>query len=246
MAFQTVFKRYELKYMLTPEQKEKLLQAMQPYMQPDKYGRTTIRNIYFDTDSYRLIRRSMEKPAYKEKLRIRSYAQATEGSTVFVELKKKYDGIVYKRRIALPQNDAMAWICREGECPVNTQISREIEYFMDFYGKPKPTVFLSYEREAYFEKNGGDFRVTFDDNILCRQTDISLCSPAYGAPILPEGKVLMELKCAGGIPLWMAQVLSREKIYKTSFSKYGTAYSTLIFPEIYFNQKRSITNGYHL
>ena len=247
MAFQTVFKRYELKYMLTLEQKEKILEAMSPYMQLDKYGRTTIRNIYFDTDSYRLIRRSIEKPAYKEKIRIRSYSKATADSTVFVELKKKYQKVVYKRRLPLCEKDAMAWVCREKACPVDTQISREIDYFIGFYGKLNPTVFLSYEREAYYDKGGGDFRVTFDDNILCRQTDVTLCSTTYGTPILPEDKVLMELKCSGGIPLWMAHVLSRERIYKTSFSKYGTAYSTLIFPEIYLpnsiKHKESITNG---
>ena len=247
MAFQTVFKRYELKYMLTLEQKEKILEAMSQYMQLDKYGRTAIRNIYFDTDSYRLIRRSIEKPAYKEKIRIRSYSQATADSTVFVELKKKYQKVVYKRRLPLCEADAMSWVCRESPCPVNTQISREIDYFIDFYGKLKPTVFLSYEREAYYDKGGGDFRVTFDDNILCRQTDVNLCSTAYGTPILPEGKVLMELKCSGGIPLWMVEALSRERIYKTSFSKYGMAYSTLIFPEIYLpnsiKHKEIITNG---
>ena len=247
MAFQTVFKRYELKYMLTFEQKEKILEAMSTYMQLDKYGRTTIRNIYFDTDNYRLIRRSIEKPAYKEKLRIRSYSQATADSTVFVELKKKYQKVVYKRRLPLREVDAMTWVCRERACPFDTQISREIDYFIDFYGKLNPTVFLSYEREAYYDKGGGDFRVTFDDNILCRQTDVNLCSTTYGSPILPEGKVLMELKCSGGIPLWMVEVLSRERIYKTSFSKYGTAYSALIFPEIYLpntkNHKEIITNG---
>ena len=246
MAFQTVFKRYELKYMLTLEQKEKILEAMSPYMQLDKYGRTTIRNIYFDTASYRLIRRSIEKPAYKEKLRIRSYSQATSDSTVFVELKKKYEKVVYKRRLPLCESDAMAWVCRERACPFDTQISREIDYFIDFYEKLNPTVFLSYEREAYYDKGGGDFRVTFDDHILCRQTDVSLCSSVYGAPILPEGMVLMELKCSGGIPLWMVEVLSRERIYKTSFSKYGTAYTTLIFPEIYLpnsiKHKEIITN----
>ena len=247
MAFQTVFKRYELKYMLTLEQKERILTAMSPYMKLDKYGRTTIRNIYFDTDSYRLIRRSIEKPAYKEKLRIRSYSQATADSTVFVELKKKYEKVVYKRRVPLCEADAMAWVYRERACPFGTQISREIDYFINFYGKLKPTVFLSYKREAYYDKGGGDFRVTFDDNILCRQTDVSLCSTTYGTPILPEGKVLMELKCSGGIPLWMVDVLSRERIYKTSFSKYGTAYSTLIFPELYLpnstKHKEIITNG---
>ena len=250
MAFVTVFKRYELKYMLTPQQKGKLLAAMSPYMELDKYGRTTIRNIYFDTDNYRLIRRSIEKPAYKEKLRIRSYSQATSDSTVFVELKKKYEKVVYKRRLPLCERDAMAWVCREKECPFDTQISREIDYFIDFYGKLIPTVFLSYEREAYYDKCSGDFRVTFDDNILCRQTDVSLGSTTYGTPILPEGKVLMELKCSGGIPLWMVEVLSRERIYKTSFSKYGTAYSTLILPQLYMQnsikQKERITNGCNL
>ena len=219
--------------MLTLEQKEKILKAMSPYMQLDKYRRSTIRNIYFDTENYRLIRRSIEKPAYKEKLRIRSYSQATSDSTVFVELKKKYEKVVYKRRLPIREEDAMAWLCREKDSPVNTQISREIDYFIDFYGKLNPTVFLSYEREAYYDKSGGDFRVTFDDNILCRQTDVNLCSTIYGEPILPKGKVLMELKCSGGIPLWMAETLSRERIYKTSFSKYGTAYQTLIFPELY-------------
>ena len=247
MELQTVFKRYELKYMLTLEQKEKILEAMSPHMELDKYGLTTIRNIYFDTDNYRIIRRSLEKPAYKEKLRIRSYSQATHESTVFVELKKKYDRVVYKRRLPLCESDAMAWLLREGACPLDTQISREIEYFVNFYKDIKPKVFLSYDRSAYYEKSGKDFRVTFDHNILCRQDDLSLCSPAYGESILPEGKVLMELKCSGGIPLWMVEVLSHERIYKTSFSKYGTAYGTLILPKIYTVNsnipKETVTNG---
>lgn len=239
MAFQTVFKRYELKYLLNLAQKDALVQAMAPHMALDKYGRTTIRNIYFDTDDYRLIRRSIEKPAYKEKLRLRSYAQATQDSPVFVELKKKYNQVVYKRRLALTQREAMDWLCREAKPSADTQISREIQYFMDLYGPLKPTVFLSYDREAYYEKNGGDFRVTFDHNLLCRRTNIDLCSPAYGTPILPQDRVLLELKCSGGIPLWMVEVLSREKIYKTAFSKYGTAYELQIFPK----QKETMIYG---
>ena len=231
MPFQTVFKRYELKYLLTPEQKEKVLAAMQPYMKLEKYGRTTIRNLYYDTDTYLLIRRSIEKPAYKEKLRIRSYSRASTDSTVFVELKKKYKYVVYKRRISLPYTDAAAWLSKERHLDKHTQIANAIDYFMELYGTLHPAVFLSYEREAYYANDETDFRVTFDDNILCRQEDLSLRSDAYGIPILPESKVLMEIKCSGGIPLWMTAVLSREKIYKTSFSKYGTAYSTLIFPQ---------------
>lgn len=232
MAFQTVFKRYEIKYMITAEQKQKVLEAMKPYMKPDKYGRTAIRNLYFDTDTYLLIRRSIEKPTYKEKLRIRSYGQANQDSTVFVELKKKYKHVVYKRRISLPEQEAMEWINREHHCRKQTQISEEIDYFLDYYETLHPTVFLSYEREAFYSNDSSDLRVTFDDTILCRQEDMSLKSEAYGTPLLPEGMVLMEIKCSGGIPIWMTRVLSEEHIYKTSFSKYGTAYRTLIFPHL--------------
>lgn len=230
MSYQAIFKRYELKFLLTLEQKQRILKAMEPYMALDKYGRTTIRNIYFDTDSYRLIRRSIEKPAYKEKLRIRSYRRASPDSEVFVELKKKYKGVVYKRRLSMPEHQALAWLCGHEACPESSQISREIDYFMDYYAGLRPTVLLSYEREAYYCRVGGDFRVTFDDHILCRREDISLESPVGGTPLLEDGKVLMEIKTSGGIPLWMTQVLSREKIYKTSFSKYGIAYQTMILP----------------
>lgn len=233
MAFQTVFKRYELKYMITLEQKKKLLQAMKPYMTLDKYGRTTIRNIYFDTDNYLLIRRSIEKPTYKEKLRIRSYSQADSDSTVFVELKKKYKHVVYKRRISLPEKEAMEWVNGEHPCHKHTQISKEVDYFLDYYKTLHPSVFLSYEREAFYSNDKSDFRVTFDDTILCRQEDLSLQSEVYGTPLIPEGMVLMELKCSGGIPLWMTHALSEEHIYKTSFSKYGTAYRTMIFPQLH-------------
>ncbi|MBQ9121062.1 MAG: polyphosphate polymerase domain-containing protein [Clostridia bacterium] len=229
MAYQTVFKRYELKYMLTLAQKERCLQVMAPYMELDKYGRSEINNLYYDTDTYRLIRRSIEKPIYKEKLRIRSYGTATPDCTVFVELKKKYKHVVYKRRISLAEQEAMLWT-RERNHTADTQISAEIDYFLDYYESLHPAVFLSYEREAYFSRDGSDFRVTFDDTILARTTDLSLCVPAYGEPILKEGYVLMELKCSGGIPLWMAHFLSGERIYKTSYSKYGTAYQTMIAP----------------
>ena len=231
MAFQTVFKRYELKYLLTSEQKEKVLAAMDSYMKLDQYGRTTIRNLYYDTETYLLIRRSIEKPAYKEKLRIRSYSQVSADSAVFVELKRKYNGVVYKRRLALTNQDAMMWLSGEKHCDQHTQIAKEINYFMERYDALRPTIFLSYEREAYYCTDGADFRVTFDDSIVCRQEDLSLEAQVYGRQILPEGMTLMEIKCSGGIPLWMTQVLSKEGIYKTSFSKYGTAYQTLIFPQ---------------
>ena len=246
MAYKSVFRRYELKYLLTQGQKEAVLSGISPYMQLDQYGRTTIRNVYMDTDNYRLIRRSIEKPLYKEKLRIRSYARADADSTVFVELKKKYDGVVYKRRIALPESAAMSWVTGKTVCPVDTQISREIDYFMSYYGELIPSVFLTYEREAFYERDGGDFRVTFDDNILARQEDISLRAEPYGRVILPEGRVMMEIKCSGAIPLWMTEILSREKIYKTPFSKYGRAYADYILPlhtKLRNEKKEILTNA---
>lgn len=231
MAYQNVFQRYELKYMLTNEQKKKILAAMEPYMALDQYGRTTIRNIYLDTDNYRLIRHSIEKTAYKEKLRIRSYSRVNPENQVFVELKKKYESIVYKRRLALSEEEAMQWVLGEHHCEKETQISEEIDYFLAYYETLHPVVFLSYEREAYYAKDGGDFRITFDEQILCRQEDLSLESEVWGMPLLEDGQVLMEIKTSGGIPLWLSHVLSQENLYKTSFSKYGTAYQTMIYPK---------------
>lgn len=231
MAYQAVFKRYELKYMITLEQKQRLLEVMAPYMALDKYGRAVIRNIYFDTPSYQLIRRSIEKPLYKEKLRIRSYREATASSPVFVELKKKYDGVVYKRRLSLEEKRAMDWIAGLTP-PPEGQIGAEIEYFRSFYPGLHPSVFLSYEREAYYCREGGDFRVTLDDTILCRREALSLEEPVWGTSILPDGYVLMEIKTGGGVPLWMSHFLTQEKIYKTSYSKYGTAYQAMILPQL--------------
>lgn len=162
MGFQTIFKRYEIKYLINEKQKSDILNAIKPYMSIDGYGRTVIRNLYFYTDSYRLIRTSIEKTTYKEKLRIRSYGQATSESTVFAELKKKYKSVVYKRRISLQEQEAVSWLCNGEACQKRSQISDEIDYFMKFYDYPTPKVFLSYEREAYYLTLGGDFRVTFD------------------------------------------------------------------------------------
>lgn len=226
-----------LKYLLTPSQRKRVLSAMNPYMKLDKYGRTTIRNIYYDTPSYRLVRQSLERPAYKEKLRIRSYSQADPFSPVFVELKKKFDGVVYKRRIALPEKEAVAWIGSCVPCLREEQIVHEIDYFRDFYTKLEPKVFLSYQREAYYSLDGSDFRVTFDESILSRQENLSLCDDVWGTPLLPKDQILMEIKCSGGIPLWMTAVLSEQKIYKAFYSKYGTAYQTMICPHLQGGRK---------
>lgn len=232
MTCQTTFKRYEIKYLLEKKEKEEILRTMEPYMKLDEYGRSTIRNIYFDTDTFRLIRRSLEKPAYKEKLRMRSYQPAGPEDPVFVELKKKYQSVVYKRRLMLPESEAMGSFDQGNPLPVRSQIADEIEYFREYYDSLHPTVFLSYEREAYYALDGSDFRVTFDENILYRQRDFSLGSRIYGIPLLEEGQTLMEIKTAGGIPLWMSHSLNKLKLYKTSFSKYGSAYQHMMAGEI--------------
>ena len=151
---------------------------------------------------------------------------------MYVELKKTYDHVVYKRRIALPEAQAMDWVLGRARCPQKNQISDEIDYFLGYYQTLHPAVFLSYDREAYYSLSGDDFRVTFDDNILCRQESLSLESEAWGTPVLEPGRVLMEVKCSTAIPLWIVRVLSEERIYRTSFSKYGTAYRTIIFPKL--------------
>ena len=224
MAYQMTFKRYELKYLLNKKEKEEILLAMKPHMKLDDYGRTVIRNIYFDTENFRLIRRSLEKPVYKEKLRIRSYKPVQITDPVFVEIKKKYKSVVYKRRLLLPEKTVMESF-RTGEpLPVCSQIGDEIEYYKNL----QPSVFLSYEREAFYSLDGSDFRVTFDENILYRRNDISLGSEIYGHPLLGKQQTLMEIKTSGGIPLWMSETLTKHHLYKTSFSKYGSAYQRMM------------------
>lgn len=226
MGSQMVFQRYEIKYLMDRRQRDVILKAMEPYMSIDGYGHSSIRNLYYDTPDFRLIRKSLEKPVYKEKLRVRSYGPAAAGDPVFVELKKKYRDVVYKRRISLPQAQAEA--CLDGRMRLpDSQIGREIAYALEFYRELEPAVFLSYEREAFFQRDGGDFRVTFDENIRYRQTELTLDSEVWGKPILQPDQVLMELKTSGGLPLWMVHALSRQKIFKVSFSKYGAAYQDI-------------------
>ena len=228
MAYQMTFKRYELKYLLNKKEKEEILLAMKPHMKLDDYGRTVIRNIYFDTENFRLIRRSLEKPVYKEKLRIRSYKPVQITDPVFVEIKKKYKSVVYKRRLLLPEKTVMESF-RTGEpLPVCSQIGDEIQYFREYYKNLQPSVFLSYEREAFYSLDGSDFRVTFDENILYRRNDISLGSEIYEHPLLGKQQTLMEIKTSGGIPLWMSETLTKHHLYKTSFSKYGSAYQRMM------------------
>lgn len=227
MAYQTVFERYEFKYLLTPRQESALERALEEHMLRDSHGRATIRNVYFDTPTYRLIRHSLEKPAYKEKLRLRAYHRPEAQEDVFIELKKKYRCVVYKRRLALASAVAEDCLLRGAPLPGDSQIAREIDYFRSYYGQLRPAAFLSYEREA-FAACEGDLRMTLDRNILFRREDLRLDSEIYGAPLLEEGQALLEIKTGGGMPLWLTNVLTRERVFRTTFSKYGTGYCSFI------------------
>ena len=222
MANQFVFKRYEIKYLVTDEQRARLEQAMEPYMVADEHGESTICNVYYDTPSHLLIRRSCEKPVYKEKVRIRSYGRYAEGREMFVELKKKYDGVVYKRRTVADPARTAALL--SGIAEPADQIEREIVFTAQRYGGLVPSCYIAYDRCAFFAKDDHEFRITFDRNIRTRMERLSLAEDTDGEQLLEPGQSLMEIKCAGAMPLWIVRELSAMKLYKTSFSKYGTAW----------------------
>lgn len=227
MKYLNVFERYEIKYILTKSQRSALCELMEGHMRIDEYGHTTIRNIYYDTDDYRLIRTSLDKPEYKEKLRVRSYSRITQDDDVFVELKKKYKSVVYKRRIALQEKEVTGWLIDNGRRPSESQIAEEIDYFKNFYKGIKPKVFLSYEREAYYPLDGTDIRITLDSNIIARDYDLSLLKGVYGDNIIDRDLTILEVKVPGAMPLPLIRFLNDNNIRKTSFSKYGMYYMNL-------------------
>jgi len=226
-----VFKRHEIKYMLTQEQHAYILDAFKNHMTADAYGKYLVQNMYFDTDNWDVIQKSIEKPIYKEKLRLRCYGIPTADTKMFLELKKKYKGIVYKRRIAFLMAElfenakSLHKIIEED----GSQIARELE----FYLKTNPVhekVYIAYNRAAY--SDGIDLRVTFDTDAYFRLHSLGYESPEVGQVIFPNDKILMEVKTAGGIPLWLTKILSDKKIFPISFSKYGESYIKYILGDV--------------
>lgn len=228
MAVQKVFKRYEYKYLLTREQKELLQNVMEEYMIPDEYGKSTICNLYFDTPQYLLIRRSIENKVYKEKVRLRTYGRAEPAGEAFIELKKKYKKVVYKRRICTEYEKAIQYLCRGERVVGESQIGEELDYALRLYQGIRPAMWLSYEREAFYGKEDHELRMTFDQNILWRTEDLDLSSPIYGRSLLDEDQKLLEIKVGHAIPLWLSHFLTENKMFRTSYSKYGNAYRTLL------------------
>lgn len=219
----TVMKRYELKYLMDGKQTDLLKKQLAGRLQADAYGLTTIASLYYDTPEGRLVRASLEKPAYKEKLRLRSYGLATESSPVYLELKRKAEGIVYKRRIETSLSQAEQFMAGADALRGDPQIRKELAYFRDFYRNLAPACLILYDRRAYCD-GCGDLRLTIDERPRYRMEDLSLTRSLEGLPLLDEGWSILEIKVQGGMPLWLSALLNEAGLYKSSFSKYGEAY----------------------
>ncbi len=227
------FKRYEKKYLLSREQYEKLFRALEDHIEPDVYFRSTVCSLYYDTDDFALIRHSIEAPVYKEKLRLRSYGVPGEDDTVFVELKKKYKGMVYKRRVAMSAKAAAAYLAGEAPPAERSQMTKELDWFLR-ENKVRPKVFIACDRCAWVARDDHELRITFDENLRWRETDLDLTLGSAGESLTEPGCVLMEIKIPGTAPLWLAHLLSELALFPTGFSKYGTCYKDHILGE-YFN-----------
>lgn len=222
-----IFKRVEKKYLLTPAEYRRLTELIADRLRPDEYGESTVCSLYLDTPTHRLVRDSLDAKtdgrAYKEKLRIRSYGTPDRDSKVFFEIKKKYEGVVYKRRVSMTLGEAQQYL-RYRLKPKESQIMNEIDWSMHHYGCVRPAMLIAYERRAFVGKEDDTLRVTFDRNLRYRDTNLALESGSGGTPLLPDGHVLMEIKTAGAMPLWLAGALDVLAVFPDSFSKYGAAY----------------------
>lgn len=230
---QEVFTRYEKKYILSGQQYQTLMMQLKNTMSQDHYGLHTIGNVYFDTENYELIRTSIAKPIYKEKLRLRCYGIPKASDNVFLELKKKFKGVVTKRRIGLPLFAAQRYFqLSEQPEEANNQILNEINWFIKRYN-PVPKIYLAYDRLALFGLEDKNLRITFDKNIRFRESQLDLSKGDWGSLIILPEKILMEIKFMGAIPLWLSQLLTRLEIYPTSFSKYGVCYREHLLTKVF-------------
>ena len=223
-----IFRRVEKKYIITEAQYKVLKKALKDYMVEDEHGKSLICNLYFDSRLYELISHSITKPFFKEKIRLRSYNVPGKNSDVFLEIKRKCDGVVSKRRIGMKLFDFENYLNDKNSLEHQSrQIKSELDYYFDRYNL-RPTMYVSYSREAFYQKDNMDFRITFDSNIIAREYDLNLDSENYGTRILENGKYVMEIKTLSSIPLWLVPILNELKIMPCAFSKYGEAYTQLV------------------
>ncbi|MDO4546031.1 MAG: polyphosphate polymerase domain-containing protein [Bacillota bacterium] len=247
----TTFKRIEKKYLITDLQYNWIIDEILAHTNPDSHKRCTVFSVYFDTPDYRLIRRSLDKPVYKEKLRLRTYGVPADDSCAFLEIKKKCKKVVYKRRVEMKYRDALSFIATHQlpagfQLPVDfdgksletrkaqdllqasrndRQILNEISWFLHVYPDLAPRMLISYDRAAYYGTTDKNLRITFDTNLLWRDDPADPTKGVWGTRLLDDGLRLMEIKVNGAMPLWLAQLLNETRIFPTSFSKYGTAFT---------------------
>ena len=225
MSYANTFKRREMKFLLNEEQFGVISEGIKPYMTADDYGISTVLNIYLDNENNDVIRTSLGKPAYKEKLRLRAYGTVSDSSTAFLEIKKKFKGIVYKRRLELPYKTLFDYI--NGEKPEIPEEKRQVFEETDYFIKRlelKPAIVICYDRQAFFGNDDEEFRLTFDGNIRSRRTELDLRKGDFGEQLSNQPFRVMEVKSAGAVPLWLVKILSANKIYTGGFSKYGNIY----------------------
>lgn len=223
--FKTKFQRVETKFIISEKQFEQLNQVFDHYMEPNEYADSTIANLYYDTPTFQMIRASIEKPDYKEKIRVRSYNPTPTGQTaVFTEVKKKVNKVVYKRRLSSELDKTMDFLQGDDTALPASQVKEELIYMMQQYDSLEPKMYIYYDRFALQGKEDESVRITFDSNLLYRNYDLDLTKGVYGEALLPQGYRLMEVKIAGAYPIWLSRLLSEVGVYKSSFSKYGAAY----------------------
>ena len=224
---QDIFERYEKKYLITEKQRDALHEVLANHMVPDQYSDYLVQNLYYDTERWDVIRTSIEKPAYKEKMRLRCYGETDGDSLCYLELKKKYKGVVYKRRIAIPAQSLVNGSVRSIVSAAPSQIAKELCFYLQSNDVSKK-IYISYQRIAFAGKEAAGLRVTFDTDIRFRLHDLNFAHSNDGQRILPTGYMLMEVKVLGGMPLWLAGALSINGIFPTAFSKYGSCYTEYI------------------
>jgi len=233
---QSIFKRYEKKYLVTEKQCNAFKGILAQYMIPDQYGEYLVQNLYYDTENWDVIRASIEKPIYKEKMRLRCYGIANDDSTFYLELKKKYEGVVYKRRIAIPSESLTGGSVRNIVSTTPSQISREFDFYMQS-NEVSEKIYIAYQRLAFAGLDDTGLRVTFDSDIRFRLDDLCFSNSNAGEATIPEGKMVMEIKTLGGMPLWMASALSENEIFPISFSKFGICYVDHIYKQLFEEKK---------
>ena len=242
-----VMQRYENKYLVNSYTYLRLQDRISQCANLDEYNKKTdfytISNLYYDTDDNYLIRTSISKPMYKEKLRLRAYGVPAKSDKVYLEIKKKYRGIVNKRRSAFKLEEAYDFMSTGSITPkeyMNKQVLSELKYVISLY-TPSPKLYLAYDRRAYFGENG--LRITFDTNIRTRRYDLELEKGDYGETLIDEDLWLIEIKVMGAIPLWLTKLLSEYKVYGTSFSKYGIEYQKFLKTNMKEGQRKCLNQS---